>query len=104
MDATEHGRLLKTAMARRGMSRDDLASLVEVGVRTVTNWTTGKTMPSDTDRAKLANVFPDYAAAGDPIEVAVMTSEELTEDRKYVLLGTYKRLLREQDEGGQATA
>lgn len=84
-------------MAAKGIAREGVADYVGVAIRTVTNWTTGKTMPDDSDRAVLRQMFPGYDSPGDPVEVAILHSE-LTEDRRYSLLGTYKRLLREQEE------
>lgn len=85
-------------MASRGVDRTAVADAILVNVRTVTNWTTGRTMPSDRERGALRKLLPGYDSPGDPVEVAIMHSE-LTEDRRYALVGTYKRLLREQSEG-----
>jgi len=95
MDKETHGARLRTAMAARGMTRKDLASMVNRGERTITNWTTAETLPDDTDRAKLRRIFPSYDDPGDPVEVAILGSE-LTDDRQFLLIGTYKRMLREQ--------
>lgn len=103
MDKDEHGSRLRAAMARRGHERRDVAEAVRRGVRTVTNWTTGQTLPDAVAREALRQLYPGYDDPGDGVELAVMASD-LTEDRKYVLLGTYKRLLREQREGGAAIA
>lgn len=102
MDKAEHGVRLKTAMASRGKGRDDVALFAGVHARTVTNWTSGVTLPSDSQRAALRRLFPGYDDPGDPVEVAIMSSTKLTEDRRYALVGTYKRLLREQEEGLQS--
>lgn len=102
MEKAEHGARLRTAMAAAPMERGVVADAVGVNIRTVTNWTTGKTMPSDRERHLLRQLFPGYDAPGDPVEIAIMNSE-LTEDRRYALVGTYKRLLREQSEGGSST-
>lgn len=98
MDKVEHGRRLREAMASRQETRAGVSEALNVAQRTVTNWTTGQTMPSDSQRALLRRLFPGYDDQGDPVEVAVLHSE-LTEDRQYFLLSTYKRLLREQVEG-----
>lgn len=97
MDKTQHGLRLKAAMAARGMDRAALGDLVGRGVRTVTNWTTGETMPGDAERLALRRLFPGYDDPGDAVEIAVRGST-LTEDRQYVVIATYKRLLREQAE------
>lgn len=97
MDKREHGRRLKTAMAARGFNRQVIADATGVNARTVTNWTTGETLPQPIERAALVELLGDYAAGGDPVETAVRGSR-LTEDRQYEVLGTYKRLLRQQDE------
>ncbi|HKY57635.1 MAG TPA: hypothetical protein VJL80_06325 [Aeromicrobium sp.] len=101
MEKAEHAARLRAAMAARGADRTTVVDATGVAVRTVTNWTTGKTMPSNTERASLRRLFPGYDEPGDPVEVAIMSSE-LTEDRKYALVGNYKRMLREQAEGTQA--
>jgi len=98
MDKIEHGARLRAAMARRGMEREDLRDAVGKNVRTITNWRNGQTMPDDSDRQKLRDLFPGYDDPGDGVEVAILGSE-LTEDRKYMLIGRYKQLLREQAEG-----
>lgn len=97
MNKQEHGLRLKGAMSLRGMSRDAVADLAGVKPRTVTNWTSGATMPSEGEKALLRAALGAYDAPGDPVEAAVKASR-LTEDRQYVVLGTYKRELREQDE------
>lgn len=97
MEKEEHAKRLRQAMARTGTSRVVIADLVGKTTRTVTNWTTGHAMPDPADRAKLRRLLGDYDDPGDPVELAVRNSR-LTEDRQYVVLGTYKRQLREQDE------
>lgn len=97
MDKQEHGRRLKAAMSLHGLGRERIADAAHVTVRTVTNWTSGDTMPSELERSKIREVVGDYDVAGDPVEAAVRSSR-LTEDRQYVVLGTYKRQLREQDD------
>lgn len=99
MDKAEHAARLREAMARKGVERKDVAEYVGKGVRTVTNWTSAVTMPDPADRAALRELFPSYDDPGDSVEVAIMGSE-LTEDRRYSLIGTYKRMLREQAEEG----
>lgn len=98
MEKDEHGRRLATAMAARRFERPVVADATGVDVRTVTNWTTGKTLPSLAQRIVLRKLLGEYDAPGDPVEIAIMASE-LTEDRRYVLVGAYKRMLREQAEG-----
>lgn len=99
MDTAEHAERLRQAIASKGITKTALADTVGVGLRTVVNWTSTKspTMPSEADRIKLHQVLGAYSDPGDPVEVAVRGSR-LTEDRQYVVLGTYKRQLREQDE------
>lgn len=100
MEKAEHASRLRAAMARRGLDRQAVADVVGVGVRTVTNWTTGKTMPPPVEREALRQLLPAYDTPGDAVEIAIMGADQLTEDRRHMLLGTYKRLLREQaDEG-----
>lgn len=95
MDKLEHGRRLKQAMARKGVGRDAVADAAGVKSRTVTNWTSGATMPSERERAALQVLFPGYDSIGDPVEVAVRSSE-LHEWRQDAVLSVYKRNLYEQ--------
>ena len=95
MEKAEHGTRLKTAMAAKGLDRVTVADYVGVGVRTVTNWTTGKTLPSDRERARLRGLLGPYDQAGDPVELAVRGSE-LIEWRQDAVISTYKRHLHEQ--------
>lgn len=99
MDKAEHGKRLTRAMA--GRSRQVIADWADVKPRTVTNWTSGKTMPSEGERAALRKLLGPYDAEGDPVEIAVRSSE-LTEDRQDTVLGFYKRHLREQREARSA--
>ena len=95
MERTEHAVRLKTALLRAGLDRVTVADAVGVSKRTITNWTSGTTMPNTAERAALSRLLGDYTAPGDHVEQAIRTSQ-LTEDRQYLLLSTYKRLLREQ--------
>lgn len=95
MDKHEHGTRLKTAMAARGMGRDVVADAADVKPRTVTNWTSGATMPSEKERAALRRLLGAYDDPGDPVEVAVRHSE-LVDWRQDAVLSTYKRNLYEQ--------
>lgn len=95
MDKREHGLRLKAAMARLGVSRTDAADAAAVKPRTVTNWTSGKTMPDQAEREALRRLLGDYDNPGDPVEVAVRQSE-LIEWRQDAVVSTYKRHLHEQ--------
>lgn len=95
MDKAEHGRRLKGAMASQSKGRELVADYAGVKVRTVTNWTSGATMPSDKERAALRRLLGNYDDPGDPVEVAVRQSE-LHEWRQDAVLSTYKRNLYEQ--------
>jgi transcriptional regulator with XRE-family HTH domain len=97
MDKVQHGLRLKAAMAAQRLGREDIATAADVKVRTVTNWTSGATMPSDRERAVLRRVLGDYDNPGDPVEVALRGSE-LHEWRQDAVLSTYKRHLHEQRE------
>lgn len=97
MEKEQHGKRLAAAMAARRYERGIVAAAVNRGERTITNWTTGKTMPSDGERMILRKLLGDYDNPGDPVEVALLGSE-LTEDRQYEVIGHYKRRLREQRE------
>lgn len=102
MEKAEHAERLRAAMAARSMSNEALAAAVGVRTRSVTNWRTASNLPLPAEREKLRRLFPGYDAPGDPVEVAIMSAANLTEDRRYALVGTYKRLLREQSEGETA--
>jgi hypothetical protein len=95
MEKREHGKRLASAMARKQVGREALADLVEKKPRTITNWTSGTTMPDDIDREKLRNFFPGYDAEGDPVEVAIRSSD-LQDWRQDAVLSFYKRNLHEQ--------
>lgn len=103
MDKAEHGRRLKAAMAGKGSSRQDVAMAVNVDPRTVTNWTSGATLPSDAQRAALRRLFGSYDAAGDPVLVALGQSE-LVEWRQDAVRSIYRRHLAEQQEERGRTA
>lgn len=98
MENREHGRLIKAAMASRGLDRVTLADATGVKPRTITNWTSGSTMPSDRQRLALRQILGPYDSAGDPVEQAVRRSE-LVEWRQDAVLSTYKRHLYEQQAG-----
>lgn len=95
MDKQEHAARLRKAIAARGIGRRDLADAVSKKERTITNWTTGATLPDEIDREKLRRLFPGYDSQGDPVEVAVRGSE-LHEWRQDAVLSNYKKHLHEQ--------
>lgn len=97
MDKAEHGRRLKAAMAARAVGRETVADVADVKVRTVTNWTSGSTMPSDKERVALRRLLGPYDEPGDPVEVALGQSE-LVEWRRDAVRSVYKRNLYEQRE------
>ena len=97
MDKAEHGRRLKAAMSRAGKDRQFVSDALNVGPRTVTNWTSGTTMPTPAQRDVLRKVLGRYDDEGDPVEVAVRGSE-LVEWRQDTVIGFYKRNLHEQRE------
>src|SRR5690242_1608630 len=69
VDKTEHGRLLTEAMAAKRMGRQVVADATGVRVRTVTNWTSGSTMPSEVERLALRRLLgDDYDRPGDAVE------------------------------------
>lgn len=98
MDKAEHGRRLKAAMQQQGHDREDVAAWVDVGARTITNWTGGKTWPDPRQRGILRQMLGPYDAEGDAVETAVRSSE-LVEWRQDAVLSVYKRNLYEQREG-----
>jgi transcriptional regulator with XRE-family HTH domain len=95
MDKREHGSRLKGAMAARGYDRQVIADATGVQLRTVTNWTSGSTMPSAIERNALRQLLGEYDAVGDQVEIAVKSSE-LHDWRQDAVLSFYKRNLHEQ--------
>lgn len=95
MDKAEHGRRLKTAMASRGFDRTVIADAVGVRVRTVTNWTSGKTMPPPAHHQALRRLLGPYDDDGDAVEVALATSE-LSGWRQDAVRSVYRKHLDEQ--------
>ena len=95
MEKAEHGKRLREAMTSRDIDNKALAEALEVNGKTVTNWRSGTTMPSSTDRANLRRILGAYDAEGDPVEVAVRGSE-LIDWRQDLVLSTYRRNLHEQ--------
>ena len=95
MDKAEHGSRLAAAMAAKRANRQTVADAVGRKKRTITNWTSGATMPSDEERTILRNLLGEYDSPGDPVEVAVRGSllHEWRQDR---VLSEYKRNLHEQ--------
>lgn len=95
MDKKEHGSALKAAMAGQGLNRRTIADATSVEVRTVTNWTSGQTMPNAREREVLRRILGPYDQGGEPVEVAIRGSE-LSEWRQDAVLSFYKRNLHEQ--------
>lgn len=95
MDKRMHGQLLKAAMAARGLNRTVVADSTGVRVRTVTNWTSGATMPSEAERVTLRRLLGEYDDPGDAVEVALRRSD-LEPWRASALIAEYQRHLHEQ--------
>lgn len=95
MEKQEHGERLKAAIARARLSRDAVADAVGVKPRTVTNWTSGSTMPQPEEREALRVLLPGYDEAGDEVEAAIRRSE-LIKWRQDRVLSEYERNLHEQ--------
>lgn len=87
--------MLKTAMSVKGIDRQAVADAAGVNARTVTNWTSGATMPSAREREVLHRILGEYDRGGDPVEAAIRNSE-LTEWRQAAVLSEYQRHLYEQ--------
>ena len=101
MHKGEHGDRLKAAMARRRLDRQTVADAAGVKPRTVTNWTSGTTMPSDSERLALRRLLGDYDNPGDPVEVAVRSSE-LVGWRQNAVISEYQRHQFEQQRDREA--
>lgn len=99
MDKREHGDLLKVAISRKRLDRTAVADHVGVKPRTITNWTSGSTMPSEAEREALRDLLGDYDQAGDEVELAVRRSS-LVKWRQNKVLGEYERHLYEQEREG----
>lgn len=98
MTGQTFGARLQAARKAAGIkSQESLGAAIGVSGRTIRNYETDQTAPDPGTLVNLRKVLGEFDAEGDPVEVAVRGSR-LTEDRQYVVLGTYKRQLREQDE------
>lgn len=99
MTETTFGKRLQAARKSAGhKTQEALGDLLGVSGRTVRNWETDAYPVPLEYRDRLMDLLGrGLFAEGDPVEAAVRASR-LTEDRQYVVLGTYKRQLREQDE------
>jgi len=95
MDKSEHGQLLRRAIKVRGLSRTTVADATNVKPRTVTNWTSGETMPSERERDALRALLGPYDTEGDAVEVALAMSE-LADFRRSRVLSVYQEQLHEQ--------
>ena len=92
------GERLQAARKRAGYrTQQALGDVMGRSPRTIRNWETDKTLPDVADLAELREVLGNFDSGVDPVEVAVRASR-LTEDRQYVVIATYKRELRQQDE------
>lgn len=94
----EHAKRLRKAIANSDeYSRRDVALATHREYRTVSNWLslTKPTMPSERERAILRRMFPGYDSSGDPVEVAVRSSE-LVKWRQDAVISKYEQHLHEQ--------
>ena len=98
MDEPTFGeRLAAARRANRLRTQQSLADLVGVSARTIRNYDTGATRPDAGTLELLRRVLGPFDSDADPVETAVRSSR-LTEDRQHIVIGTYKRHLREQDD------
>lgn len=97
MNKEDHGKRLAAAMAAKRFGREVVADATDRDVRTVTNWTRGKTMPSEAERIILRSLLGDYDSPGDPVEVAIRGSQ-LQDWRQDAVVSFYKRNLFEQSQ------
>lgn len=95
MDKEVHGRLLEQAMTKQRVGRKAVAEVVGKSTRTVTNWTSGYTMPTLHERELLRGMLGPYDAEGDAVEVAVRQSS-LVKWRQDAVISTYERHLYDQ--------
>lgn len=105
MDKETHGRLLRRAMAERGLSNELVADATGVGVRTVSNWRNGVTLPDDAKAVSLRRLLGDYDQADgvSEVETAVRRSP-LIKWRQDTVIATYERNLYEQQQAGEVGA
>lgn len=90
------GGQLQQARKRAGYrTQQALGEAVGVSGRTIRNWETDYHRPDARALTALRGVLGRFDIDGDDVERAVMLSG-LTEDRKYAVLGFYKRQQREQ--------
>lgn len=87
--------MLKAAIGARRLSRNVVADATNVKPRTVTNWTSGSTMPTEAEKAVLRQLLGPYDDPGDPVEVALRRSE-LQPWRQSQVIAEYQRHLHEQ--------
>lgn len=102
MDKAEHGAALKAAMGRHRLSRERVADHVNVRVRTITNWTSGATMPTPAERALLRELLGPYDDDGDPVETAIRNSP-LETHRATRVIAVYQGELYEQRQQERGT-
>lgn len=95
MNKAEHGELLARAIRVQGHSRTAVADWANVKPRTVTNWTSGQTMPSERERDALRALLGPYDSEGDAVEVAVRSSS-LAPFRQTRVVAYYQEQLHEQ--------
>lgn len=97
MDRTEHSQLLRRAMRQAGMTNGDLANVLGVSNRTVSNWIspTAPKMPRETEIEQLRRLLPEYDNGGDGVEASIARSE-LAPWRRAALVAEYQRHLHEQ--------
>ena len=97
MDKQTHSRLLRKAMADKGLDRGVVADATDVQPRTVTNWRSGSTMPTEKERAALRRLFGPYDEGGElgEVESAVRRSP-LHKWRQDAVISTYEKHLWDQ--------
>lgn len=96
MEKDEHARLLARAIRVRGLDRSTVANYANVKPRTVTNWTSGTTFPSERERDRLRSLLGPYDSEGDAVEVAVRMSG-LEPFRQTRVILAYQEQLYEQE-------
>lgn len=98
MNEPTTGKRLQAARKAAGIrTQQALGDMLGVSDRTVRNWESDSHPVPREYHDRISKILGGFAFAGDQVEAAVRASR-LTEDRQYDVLGTYKRLLREQDD------
>lgn len=96
------GQRIRRLREAKRFSQQELATVLGVSMRTVSNWERDKNLPMNRlgalEQVLGASLTESQAAPADEDDVVTaVRRSRLTEDRQYDVIGYYKRQLREQD-------